>query len=308
MTSPVSLGGVLPVLSVPFTDEERLDEAALAGEIEWLIAGGVDGVVTGMVSEILRMTQSQRRELTEAVVRIVDGRVWTVIAVGAESTTSAAELAAHAESVGATAVMVNPPLTASLDDEALFAYFSGVTDAAGSLPVVIQDASGYIGTPLSIDLMLRLLSAYGPEKVLFKPEAVPLGPRVTQLYEASNQTARIFEGSGGLALVESRARGAVGTMPGPDLAWAIVAIWRALAESNADRADELSAGVCSILAHVSSLDSYVAVEKHLLVTQGVLPSARRILPSGFDLDAVTTSEIERLMARLRRLVDAEPSA
>lgn len=37
----------------------------------------------------------------------------------------------------------------------------------------------------------------------------------------------IFEGSGGLALVDAYYRGIAGTMPGTDVPWAIVAFWQA---------------------------------------------------------------------------------
>src|SRR5690606_960662 len=115
----------------------------------------------------------------------------------------ATRLAAHAARIGATGIMVNAPITSTAGPAELDAYFQAVAEASEALPVVIQDASGYVGRPLPIDLMVALLDRYGPDKAQFKPEAVPLGPRVTELIDASGGRARVFEGSGGLALVES---------------------------------------------------------------------------------------------------------
>jgi len=56
---------------------------------------------------------------------------------------------------------------------------------------------------------------------------VPIGPRLSQLLAATGGKARVFEGTGGIALIDSFQRGIVGTMPGADLIDGIVALWRA---------------------------------------------------------------------------------
>ncbi len=296
------LSGVLPVLSVPFSADWEIDRGALAAEIDWLLALGCDGVVIGMVSEILRLDRRDREELAEIVVDATAGRGPVIVAASAESTRSACALARHAARIGADAVMTNAPLLSSAPPEALVAHFTAVAEAAGELPLVVQDASGYVGEPLPLDAMVRLLNAFDPVKVQFKPEAAPLGPRLSELIDATDGRARTFEGSGGLALVESHRRGAVGTMPGADIPWAIVAIWRALEGGDLERADLVAAHVSALLSHVTALDSYIAVEKHLLVAQGVIPHARRLGPA-LPLDPVTAQEVERLMERLRNAVD-----
>lgn len=298
----LSLSGVLPVLSLPFDENWQLDAPTLRREIDWLLELGCDGVVTGMVTEILRLDAAEREHLAEIVVSHVAGRGASVIAVGAESTQGATQLASHAARIGATGIMVNAPITSSASPAELETYFQEVAGASEALPVVIQDASGYVGRPLPIELMVGLLDRYGADKAQFKPEAVPLGPRVSELIDASGGRARVFEGSGGLALVESVRRGAVGSMPGPDVAWAIVDMWRALQGGDLDRADEVGAGVAALLSHVSTLDTYIAVEKRLLVEQGIFNSARQLGPGLTGLDPVTSEEVVRLMHRLQRIV------
>lgn len=298
-TIPVELQGVLPVISTPFTDSDEIDEAALGAELDWLIKAGVDGVVTGMVSEFLRMPESMRLQLTDAVVSAVDGRVATVMSVGSESIASTVRLTRRACDVGATGLMANPPLSASLGDDELFGYYATIAEHSGETPLVVQDASGYVGRPLSVALYLRLLDAFDPVKIQFKPETQPLGPRFAALHAHSDGKARIFEGTGGLNVVESHARGSVGTMPGPDLAWAIVALWSALQAGDAERADEIFSAVAPLLTHTPGLEAYVAVQKYLLVRQGVIPSARALAPNGHVLDDVSCSEIDRLFERIR---------
>jgi 4-hydroxy-tetrahydrodipicolinate synthase len=293
----MTLSGILPVVSTPFTPDFDIDEVVLRREVDWLLLNGADGVVVAMVSELPRLSTGQRERLGELVIAAVPTGAPVVLSVGAETTRSAERFARHAARVGATAVMVNPPLTVFPDDDQLLSYFRAVIDAADGLPAVVQDASGYIGAPVPVGLLARLLDLYGPDRVLFKPEAQPLGPKLAELHRATGGAARVFEGSGGIALLESHRRGIVGTMPGADLIWAIASLWRAL-ENGDERAYPLSAALSALLAPLGGLDSYVAMEKYLLVKQGVFDNELRLQPTDAVFDEVSRDEVDRLFDRL----------
>ncbi|MCU1551993.1 MAG: dihydrodipicolinate synthetase [Glaciihabitans sp.] len=292
------VSGVLPVIATPFTESLEFDKNGLDREIDWLLLNGADGVVVAMVSELPRLTHRERDELGELVVESVAGRGHTVLSVGAESTSEAVLYTRAAVRAGATALMANPPLTVSAGSRQLLTYFRSIIEAADGLPTIIQDASGYIGAPLSLGLLAELLEEYGPERVMFKPEAQPLGPRLSTLIQMTDGQARVFEGSGGVALLESFRRGIVGTMPGADLVWAISAIWNALNTGDFARAYEVTSALSPVLASLTSLDAYVAVEKYLLVKQGVIDHEYRRLPTDFDFDDIARAETDELFDRL----------
>ncbi|OEV04133.1 dihydrodipicolinate synthase [Streptomyces oceani] len=297
------LRGVLPVLATPFTQERTIDEGALRAEVDWVLDSGADGVVVAMVSEILRLATDEQEALGELVCSHVAGRGPVVLSVGAESTHVALRLARRAEADGASALMAIPPLTVACGAEEAGTYFRALADAT-SVPLIVQDASGYVGEPLSLDLQARLLREYGAERVRFKPEAIPIGPRLSMLRDATDGRARVFEGSGGAALVDSHARGVVGTMPGPDLVWAIRALWDALEAGDHARARAIDEALSPLMSLVTSLGSYVAFEKHFLVRQGVLPSSRVREPLGFTLDEETRRRLDELFDRLSGVVRA----
>jgi dihydrodipicolinate synthase/N-acetylneuraminate lyase len=292
--------GVLPVLSTPFTAEGEIDVSVLADEIDWVIEQKVDGVVLGMVSEVLRLSDAERDLLSEQTCRAVGSRVSVTTSVGAESLHSAIRNAKHDEAAGASAVMAIPPVATSCNDEQLLRYYSGIFEAI-SIPVVVQDASGYLGRPLTIDLQAKLLSEFG-ERALFKPEAHPIGPRLSELRDATDGKARIYEGTGGIALVDSYKRGIAGTMPGPDICWALVALWAALKAEDETLADAINGPISSLVSIQSSLDSFVSVQKHLLKKQGVLPNTYSRGPVGFELDRETEREVDRRFALLAEVV------
>jgi hypothetical protein len=52
------------------------------------------------------------------------------------------------------------------------------------VPLIVQDASGYVGRPLSIGLQARLHGELG-DRAMFKPEAPPIGPQLTRLLSAT---------------------------------------------------------------------------------------------------------------------------
>jgi 4-hydroxy-tetrahydrodipicolinate synthase len=294
------IAGVLAVFQTPFDEAGRIDRAELEAEFDWLFANGADGVVFAMVSEVLRLSSEERDELATLTCKLAAGRGVSVVSVGAESTPVAIRYAKHAQDAGANAVMATPPGLFRASEDELVGYFLAIAEAV-TIPLVIQDASGYVGTPLSIMMQARLHAELG-ERVMFKPEAPPIGPKLTQLRQATGGQARVFEGTGGLYLIDSFRRGAVGTMPAGDLVWALSALWRALCAGDFARAYRIAGPLALMVSLQTSLDSFVAIEKHLLVRQGVFSSTRMRGPVGDVIDDQMCEEIDRLMDLLKAAV------
>jgi 4-hydroxy-tetrahydrodipicolinate synthase len=155
---------------------------------------------------------------------------------------------------------------------------------------------------MSIELQANLLAEFGADRVLFKPEATPIGPRLSALRDATGGRAKIFEGTGGIALVDSYRRGIAGTMPGADLIKGIVGLWRALRAGDERRVYELSLPISSLVAIQNSLDAFLAIEKHLLVKQGIFRNTLVRGPVGYQLDDETRSEVDRLFDLLNEVL------
>jgi 2-keto-3-deoxy-L-arabinonate dehydratase len=300
-----ALTGVLPVVQLPYREDETIDFAILASEVEWLLQQGANGVTMAMVTEMLRLTTQERQEVAVALCKQMQGRGDVIISVGAESSFVAASFARHAEAVGATAIMAISPISISPLADELRDYFRRIINSV-AIPVIIQDASGYVGRPLGVENMVRFLDEFGPDRVMFKPEAAPLGPQLTQLREASKNRARVFEGSGGIALLDNFRRGIVGTMPGADLIVAVIALWRALRQGDDENAYRISMPLSSLVALQTGLDGFLAVEKYLLVKQGVFRNQVVRGPVGFRLDPETKAEIERLYELVMLAVLSSP--
>ncbi len=297
------LQGVLPIVHTPFTDDDEIDVATLRREIDWAYAQGADGLGTGMVSELLRLTFDERIALTHHIAEMSAGRGAVFAGAGAESTKQALIYAKAAEKAGCDAVMAVPPVMTACLTPHVVDYYCAIADAI-SLPVIVQDASGYVGKSIPIDVYVELLERFGPEKIVFKPEASPIGPNLSALRDATDGKARIFEGSGGILLVDSFRRSIAGTMPGMELLDGIVALWKALQRGDDEAVYRVYYPICAIVALQlqAGLDGFLAIEKDLLVKRGIFPSARRRRPYAWDLDAETAAEVDRLFAQLQRAV------
>jgi 4-hydroxy-tetrahydrodipicolinate synthase len=295
------LAGVLPIVQTPFDECGEIDFAALAREIDWAFAQGANGCGTGMVSETLRLSDDERRTLAKRLVEMVAGRGPLFVSVGAESIRQAVALARHAQAAGCDAIMAMPPTLSALSSESLLDYYFALAEAV-ELPLIVQDASSYVGQAIPMSVHVELLKRLGPSKVLFKPEAAPLGPTISALRDATGGAARIYEGSGGILLIDSLRRGVIGTMPGVDLLDGIVAIWRAMQRGDEDAAYRIHAPVAAIvsLEMQAGLDGFLAIEKYILAKRGIIAYAMRRRPYRWELDGETAAEVDRLLVRLQQ--------
>lgn len=299
---PRPLQGVLPVFHTPFNEDESIDAASLQREIEFAYDQGADGVVMAMVSETLRLSTPERQQLAELAIKFGSPRGVVIISVGAESTHTAKEYARHAEGAGADAVMAIPPVATALGEAELGRYYRQIIETI-QIPVIVQDASGYVGRPISIELQAQLLHEYGPQRVQYKPEANPIGPKLSELRDGTQGKARVFEGTGGIMLVDSYRRGIVGTMPAVDCIDALVGLWRALQAGDEEKTARISDPLTSLICMMTSLDGFLAIGKYLLKKRGVFKNTVVRGPVSYTIDQESRKEVDRrfdrLMAALR---------
>lgn len=288
--------GVLPVFQTPFREDESIDADVFKEYVDWLYDNGADGIVMAMVSEILRLADDEREQLAAIACKYSAERGPVIVSVGAETTRRATRFAQHAEGCGASALMAIPPTTVSLDEIELQHYYDQIIRSV-KIPVIVQDASGYIGRAMSIEFQAKLFARY-PGRIMFKPEAMPIGPRLSLLRDATGGTAQIFEGTGGIALIDSYHRGIAGTMPGGDIPWAMAALWKALEAGDEATIYAIGPLIASLVAMLNSIDAFLAIEKYLLHKQGIFRNQIVREPVGYTMDEETKWEVDRLFERL----------
>jgi 4-hydroxy-tetrahydrodipicolinate synthase len=83
-------------------------------------------------------------------------------------------------------------------------------------------------------------------------------------------------------------------MPGADLIRAIVALWRALRNGDDAKVYHISTPLGALVSMQNSLDAFLAIEKYLLVKQGVFRNTLVRGPVGYVMDGETRAEVDRL--------------
>src|SRR3712207_7249530 len=88
----MSLRGVCTIALTPFTDEGELDEASIESLSEFYVDSGVHGVtILGIMGEAHKLSDAERRAVTQRYVSAVRGRVPVVVGCSAVATRVAAE-------------------------------------------------------------------------------------------------------------------------------------------------------------------------------------------------------------------------
>lgn len=102
--------GLIAATFTPMAANGDLNLAQVGPITERLISDGIAGLyVCGSTGEGVSLTTAERRGVAEAYVQASAGRIPVIVQVGHESIRQAAELAAHAQSIGADAVSAIPP-------------------------------------------------------------------------------------------------------------------------------------------------------------------------------------------------------
>ncbi|MGZ4480860.1 MAG: dihydrodipicolinate synthase family protein [Gaiellales bacterium] len=137
-----------------------LDDEAIGPLVEFLLAGGVDGVFAcGTTGEGVLLTLDERRR---AAVRFREACTGTLIVhCGAQTTADTATLAAHAAEIEADGAAVIPPPYYPLDDDALVEHFCAAAAACDPLPFYLYAFAARSGYPLPPAVVVRVAQRAG---------------------------------------------------------------------------------------------------------------------------------------------------
>jgi N-acetylneuraminate lyase len=155
------LRGALAAALTPLRDAgESLDEDVIGPYVDFLAAGGVDGLLAlGTTGEGFLLPVEQRMRAAQLFVEAANGRLLGAVHCGAQSTWDTVELAAHAADAGADAVAVMAPPYFLLDDTELFSHFDAAARACGPTPFYVYEFAARSGYAVPIPVIERLLEA-----------------------------------------------------------------------------------------------------------------------------------------------------
>ena len=155
------LRGALAAAVTPLTDAgEALDEEVFAPYVEFLAAGGVDGLLAlGTTGEGFLLPVEQRLRAAQLFVEAARGRLLVAVHCGAQSTWDTVELAAHAADIGADGVAVMAPPYFPLDEAEVFSHLDAAARACMPTPFYVYEFAARSGYPVPVAVLERLREA-----------------------------------------------------------------------------------------------------------------------------------------------------
>lgn len=290
----MDLRGIAPVVPTPFDPTGgSVDHPGLDNLSDLLAETAVGALVAlGVASESRALAESERSAVVETVVSSANVR--KPVIAGVDGYTQAAiEQARSYRSLGAAAIMLRTPPGCA--GAALVEHVGAVATAA-DLPIMLQNAPRETG----VDVLpgdLELLSREVPSVFSIKEESAAVGTRTSQLAAAG---LPVFTGNGGINYPEFVARGAVGCVPGLDLAPAWLQIDRLLREGSREAGLAEYEKILPLLTFgMQSLDLYMLCQKRYFERRGVIGSAHVRGPAP-AFDEVSRQTADWLFARLAR--------
>lgn len=204
------MSGLGTALVTPFEANGKVDYAALQTLVERQIAGKVDYIVVlGTTGEAVTLTEAERKEVRQAVVRQVAGRVPLVLGAGGNCTQSVID---HIREVSDelrrdyAAILSVCPYYNKPSQEGLFRHFSAIAEAS-PIPIILYNVPGRTGVNMLPETALRLHAAY-PERIIGIKEA---SGKVEQIKTLIGHDFLVISGDDGIAceLMEAGADGLI---------------------------------------------------------------------------------------------------
>ena len=201
------LKGALAAALTPYrAGGVELDDAAFEPYAEYLLAGGVHGVLAGgTTGEGILQTPEER---IRGITLFARSGLTTIAHCGAQTTADTVRLAAAAAEAGAAAVAVIAPPYFRLDDRALLAHFQAAAAACAPMPFYVYEFEAVSGYAASIEVVSRLRD-HAPNYVGLKVSDAPWARFAPYLLNGLD----VFVGPEAL-IAQGMASGAVGAVSG----------------------------------------------------------------------------------------------
>ena len=149
-------GVVVPILT-PIDREEKIDEAAFRRQIDYVINGGMHGIlVFGSNGEFYQIEENEMERGLKVAAEHAAGGVPVYFGIGAINTRKCVRLAKMASANGAAAVSILQPMFLKPTQDELFLHFKTVAEAIPDTPVLLYNNPGRVGYGLSAGLITKL--------------------------------------------------------------------------------------------------------------------------------------------------------
>ena len=281
--------GIWPILYSFFGEDGNLDRAAMRCQVQACLTQNIQGLaVLGLATEVHKLTSDEQLKILKWAVEDLQGKLPLAVTVSGPDASTQLQFAKKASDLGANWLILQPPSRRPLSEEECFDHFSEVMSSI-QLPIAIQNAPEYLGVGLSIPKIIELNQRHSHFKLL-KGEGSAV--EVEQLVKALKSKMQVFNGRGGIELVDSLRAGCAGLIPAPELVDRQVQIYQFWRDGLTEEAEAFQKEILPMIVfNMQTIPHLLCYGKRLLAARlglNVFDRAPFQAPSEFGLQRIAT--------------------
>lgn len=281
--------GIWPILYSFFGEDGNLDRAAMRCQVQACLTQNIQGLaVLGLATEVHKLTSDEQLKILKWAVEDLQGKLPLAVTVSGPDASTQLQFAKKASDLGANWLILQPPSRRPLSEEECFDHFSEVMSSI-QLPIAIQNAPEYLGVGLSIPKIIDLNQRHSHFKLL-KGEGSAV--EVEQLVKALTSKMQVFNGRGGIELVDSLRAGCAGLIPAPELVDRQVQIYQFWRDGLTEEAEAFQKEILPMIVfNMQTIPHLLCYGKRLLAARlglNVFDRAPFQAPSEFGLQRIAT--------------------
>jgi dihydrodipicolinate synthase/N-acetylneuraminate lyase len=272
LNGATQINGVVPVIPIPFHDDESIDEASLRRCVDFVCCSQMAAMcLPAYASEFYKLSEAEREQVIGIAIEANQQRIPVIAQANHGSSKIAASLARRYEAMGADVISFAIPRQFGTTGTDLLRYCGIIADAV-SIPVLIQDFAPGKAT-IDADFIEQMHKQH-PNFLYAKLEEPLIIDKLVRIQDKVGDQVGILEGWGGYYMLEAIPAGIVGIMPGVPYCDLLDRVYKARKAGDDERAYDLFAALLPMMNFtLQDFELFLQVEKRMLVRRGIFDSA-----------------------------------
>jgi 4-hydroxy-tetrahydrodipicolinate synthase len=185
-------------LITPFKNDFSVDYDALKNIVNFNIENGTNYlVIMGTTGESVTVTKSEKKEITNAISEVNNGRLPLVLGIGGNNTAEVINEIRNTDLSNITALLSVSPFYSKPTQEGIYQHFKAISEAS-PIPIILYNVPGRTSKNMLPETTLRLAKDF--ENIVAVKEAGNITQQYLELLKDKSDDFLIISGDDDLAL------------------------------------------------------------------------------------------------------------
>ena len=178
----------------PFHEDGKVNYEQLQSLVEYQIENGIDSIIIcGTTGESSTLTEEEHKDVIQACIEYVGGRVPVIAGTGSNCTNTAIELSVKAVEYGADGLLLVTPYYNKATQEGLYRHFKAIAEAVPKTPIILYSVASRTGCNIEPTTVARLVKDV--ENIVAIKEASGNISQVTKIMQLCGDSVDLYSGN-----------------------------------------------------------------------------------------------------------------